>query len=386
MVGRSPTLVGVVRSEARELLYFGALQGQWRVVPVGAGAGPCFRGVQSFRADIWPNRVCPIGTIHRRTRPLSRPSLNRSVDRVGDERSIPGQDSARHAPGPEMESNELNVPDVRFLLKTPEGVLAAQRLVGNRAVHGLLRLGPPTSAGGLGKGEVRPGAGIHEGALYASVAPPVAVWRDTAGTTVPQSGVGDQAVAGNAGDLAQPLDGGGGSVTYSYSKNSSSGGNFQFTDPDYNTLMATLTARMGREEIGRCFPNLTLVLNGINVPQNGSAVTVPDDSAPVKTGTFTVVDSITLPTWTNVGSAAVQDAQRAEWNRYTTAVAAHEDLHAADDKSTYDPVGTTLGQKKIGAAIDAVSAATTAANAKAGPRDASNPPPTLNPAGTTKVP
>jgi hypothetical protein len=82
----------------------------------------------------------------------------------------------------------------------------------------------------------------------------------------------------------------------------------------------------------------------------------------------------------------VQDAQRAEWARYTTAVAAHEDLHAADDKSTYDPVGATLGQKKMGAAIEAVSAATSAANAKAGPRDTSNPPPTLNPAGTTKVP
>ena len=171
-------------------------------------------------------------------------------------------------------------------------------------------------------------------------------------------------------------------MTYSYSKNSSSGGNFQFTDPDYNTLMATLTARMGREEIGRCFPNLTLVLNGITVPQDGSTVNVPDDSAPVKTGTFSVVDNITLPTWTNVSSPAVQDAQRAEWNRYATAVAAHEDLHAADDKGTYDPVGTTLGQKKIGAAIDAVSAATAAANAKAGPGTR----PTLPPRSTRSVP
>ena len=128
------------------------------------------------------------------------------------------------------------------------------------------------------------------------------------------------------------------------------------------------------------------MLNGISVPQDGTTVNVPDDSAPVKTGTFTVVDNITLPTWTNVAAPAVQDAQRAEWNRYATAVAAHEDLHAADDKSTYDPVGATLGQKKIGAAIDAVSAATAAANAKAGPRDASNPPPTLNPVATTKVP
>jgi hypothetical protein len=308
------------------------------------------------------------------------------VERVGDERSAPGQDPARRAPEPEVVSDELNVPDLRFLLKTPEGVLAAQRLVGNLAVHRLLRPDPRISDGGLGKGEARPGTGVHDGGLLAGVGPPIAVWRDAGGATVPQSGGGDQAVTGNAGDLAEPLGGGGGNVTYSYSKNSSSGGNFQFTDPDYNTLMATLTARMGREEIGRCFPNLTLVLNGISVPQNGSAVSVPDDSAPVKTGTFTVADNITLPTWTNVGSPAVQDAQRAEWARYTTAVAAHEDLHAADDKSTYDPVGATLGQKKMGAAIDAVSAATSAANAKAGPRDTSNPPPALNPAGTTKVP
>jgi hypothetical protein len=302
---------------------------------------------------------------------------------VGDERCAPGQDSARHAPEPEVAHEELSAPDVRFLLNTPESILAAQRLVGNRAVHRLLNPGSPTtpsSVGGLEIGQA------HEGALLPSVGSPTAVSRDAAGATVPPSGDGDQTITGNGGDSAQPLGGGAGNVTYSYSKNSSSGGNFQFTDPDYNTLMATLTARMGREEIGRCFPNLTLVLNGINVPQDGSTVNVPDDSAPVKTGTFTVVDNITLPTWTNVAAPAVQDAQRAEWNRYATAVAAHEDLHAADDKSTYDPVGATLGQKKIGAAIDAVSAATTAANAKAAPRDASNPPPTLNPVGTTKVP
>ena len=295
------------------------------------------------------------------------------MERVGDERSAPSQDSARHAPEPEVATRETNGPDIPFLLKTPESVLVAQRLVGNRAVQRLLRPDWPPSDAAFGKGEARPGTGVHEAALFASVAPPVVVSRDVDDATVATSGSADQTITGNAGDLAQPLGGGGGNVTYSYSKNSSSGGNFQFTDPDYNTLMATLTARMGREEIGRCFPNLTLVLNGITVPQDGSTVNVPDDSAPVKTGTFTVVDNITLPTWTNVSSPAVQDVQRAEWNRYATAVAAHEDLHAADDKGTYDPVGTTLGQKQIGAAIDAVSAATTAANAKAGPRDASQP-------------
>lgn len=309
--------------------------------------------------------------------------------RVGDQWAAPGQDTARPVPGREPAPEELNVPDVRFLLKTPAGVLAAQRLVGNQALQRLLRPATSTKApsgGGLATGEAGPGAGAPSGAVHAVTRLPIAVSRDADSATAPAPNGGGQAIAGNPGDSAEPLVGGAGNVTYGYSKSSSSGGNFQFGDPDYNSLMATLTAHMGREEIGRCSPNLTLVLNGINIPQNGSTVNVPDDTAPVKTGTFTVVDNITLPTWTNVGSPAVQEAQRTEWNRYTTAVAAHEDLHASDDKATYDPVGAALGQKKIGAAIDAVSAATTAANAKAGPRDSSNPPPTLNPAGTTKVP
>jgi hypothetical protein len=273
---------------------------------------------------------------------------------VGDEQVGPAQDTARSswtAPA----NDGPRVADLGFLLKTPDGILAAQSLVGNKALQRLLR--PPRTG-------------------------PIAVSRDA---TDPSAN-GNQAVAGNPGDTADPLNGGAGTVAYSYSKKPTSGGNFQFTDPDYNSLMATLTARMGTEEIGRCLPNLTLVLNGIPVPQDGTPVTFPDDTAPVKTGTFTVVDNITLPTWTNVGAPGVQDAQKTEWNRYAAAVAAHEDLHAGDDKATYDPVGASLGQKKIGAAMDAVTAATTAANAKAGPRDSSNPPPTLNPAGTTKVP
>jgi hypothetical protein len=279
------------------------------------------------------------------------------VASVGDEQATPSLDTARSswlaptADGP-------SVADLGFLLKTPDGILAAQSLVGNKALQRLLR--PPHT-------------------------PPVAVSRDANSPTDPSAN-GTQAVAGNPGDTAEALNGGAGTVAYSYSKNPTSGGNFQFSDPDYNSLMATLTARMGTEEIGRCLPNLTLVLNGISVPQDGSPVNLPDDTAPVKTGTFTVVDNITLPTWTNVGAPGVQDAQKTEWARYTAAVAAHEDMHAGDDKAAYDPVGASLGQKKIGAAIDAVTAATTAANAQAGPRDTSSPPPTLNPAGTTKVP
>ncbi|HEX4520425.1 MAG TPA: hypothetical protein VH063_12675 [Gaiellaceae bacterium] len=275
---------------------------------------------------------------------------------MGDERASACPDTLRGPPEPEAATGEGAIPDLRLLLKTPAGVLAAQRLAGNRAIQRLLR--PATSVSRVEKG---------------------ALAREADGN--------GQQLGGNSGDSAQPLDTSSGNVAYSYSKSSSSGGSFEFTDPDYNSLMATLTSRMSSgQEIGNCLPKVTLVLNGISIPQDGSAVSVPDDAAPVKTGSLTVVDNITLPTWTNVGSAAVQDAQRAEWTRYTGAVSSHEDLHAADDKSAYDPVAAGLGQKKIGAAIDAVSAATTAANAKAGPRDASNPPPTLKPVGTTTVP
>ena len=285
---------------------------------------------------------------------------------MGDERVELGQEAARAASGPEDSAQDLAVANTRPVLRTAAGVLAAQRVIGNQALQRLLR--PGASPSGTSRPRISP-----------------VVARDGDGAPAPLSDGGGQAIAGNPGDTADPLNGGPGKVSYTYSKSPSSGGNFVFTDPDYNTLMATLTARMGKEEIGRCFPNLTLVLNGTPIPQSGT-VTVPDDNAPVKTGTFTVVDQITLPTWTNVGAPAVQDAQKAEWNRYAAAVAAHEDLHAADDKAVYDPVGASLGQKKMGEAIDAVSKATTDANAKAAPRDASNPPPTLNPAGTTKVP
>jgi hypothetical protein len=318
------------------------------------------------------------------------------VARVGDERAGPGPDTDRRVPGHEATSEpgyeatteEFNVPGLQFLLKTPAGVLVAQRLVGNQALQRLLCPPNPVEVAlrGSASSEASPYPGGHRSGEHADAGLPVAVSRDAANATAPSSDGGGQVIAGNPGDSAEPLGGGPGNVAYSYTKNSSSGGNFQFTDPDYNSLMATLTARAGREEIGRCFPNLTLMLNGIAVPQDGSTVNVPDESAPVKTGTFSVVDNITLPTWTNLSAPAVQDAQRTEWNRYATAVAAHEDLHAADDKATYDPVGATLGQKKIGAAIDAVSGATTAANALAAPRDSSNPAPTLNPAGTTQVP
>lgn len=121
---------------------------------------------------------------------------------MGDEQAAPSQDTARSswlAPTTE----ELNVPDMGFLLKTPHGILAAQGLVGNRALQRLLRPAQPD---------------------------PIEVSCDADTATAPSPN-GAQATAGNRGDSAGALNGGPGNVTYSYSKNSTSGGNFQFTDP-----------------------------------------------------------------------------------------------------------------------------------------------------------
>ena len=197
---------------------------------------------------------------------------------VGDERAGPAQDTDRRAPGHEATTEpgheatteEFNVPGLQFLLKTPAGVLAAQRLVGNQALQRLLCPAPAEVAShGPASSEASPGPGGHHSGEHADAGLPLAVSRDAGNAAAPSSNGGGQGIAGNPGDSAEPLGGGPGNVAYSYSKNSSSGGNFQFTDPDYNSLMATLTAHAGREEIGRCFPNLTLMLNGIAVPQDG---------------------------------------------------------------------------------------------------------------------
>ena len=194
-----------------------------------------------------PSRV-PDRARDRSARPLPRPRSNHSVAHVGDERAGPGQDTDRLAqsePGHEATTEEFNVPGLQFLLKTPAGVLVAQRLVGNQALQRLLCPATPAEVASRdsASSEASPGPGGHRTDDDADAGLPVAVLRDAGNAAAPSSDGGGQGIAGNPGDSAEPLGGGAGNVAYSYSKNSSSGGNFQFTDPDYNSLMATLTAR-----------------------------------------------------------------------------------------------------------------------------------------------
>jgi len=243
---------------------------------------------------------------------------------VGDERVAPGPDTGRRGPGPEAATEESHIGGGPFLLKTPAGVLAAQRLAGNQALQQLLSATTSTKATSSGGGT----GGVT-----------VAVSRDAGSATAPSPDGAGQAISPNPGDAAQPLGGSPGSVTYSYSEKQLVGWQLPVHRPRLQHLDGHLDCPHGSRGDRPLLPEPDAHAEWHQHPQDGSNVPVPDDAAPVSTGTFTVVDSITLPTWTNVGSPAVQDAQRTEWNRYTTAVAAHEDLHASDDKATYDPVG-----------------------------------------------
>ena len=63
-----------------------------------------------------------------------------------------------------------------------------------------------------------------------------------------------KASLGNAGDSAEPLGGGPGDCDLQVlEEHKTKGGSFQFTDPDFNTLLATLTARMGKRRDRRHF-------------------------------------------------------------------------------------------------------------------------------------
>jgi hypothetical protein len=200
----------------------------------------------------------------------------------------------------------------------------------------------------------------------------------TAGNAAVQRAL--DAVAQRDGEQAIPLAGGG-TGTLAFSKKPGTNANFTFSDATFDDLRATLTARQAAgTEIGSALPSTPAIkING----QDGTGL--PDDDV-VTNATVTIVENITLPVWTNEGSASVQPEQKAEWTRFKSAVSAHEDLHAADDEGIYKAAAASLPGKTVKGAYDAIDAATTAGNTQGPVRDASNPAPTLNPAGVTKVP
>jgi peptidoglycan hydrolase-like protein with peptidoglycan-binding domain len=194
------------------------------------------------------------------------------------------------------------------------------------------------------------------------------------------SGLDDIAAGNNIfGDEGIELGGGtkGGNTDYSVS--AKVGSKYTFSNSDFNSLLAALTARQSAgEEIGSCLPSVTYTLNGVD---EGAGLA---DDDKVTGAAFTVVDNIQLPDWTNVSTA--QPAQQKEWGRYASGVAAHENLHAADDKGFLGALHAGCLGKTVKQAREFVDKQITDSNNQSPVRDTSSPPPTLNPAGTTKVP
>ncbi len=185
-------------------------------------------------------------------------------------------------------------------------------------------------------------------------------------------------LAGLDGDPADPASTTVGGATYDFKKSVSTPSDLSFSDATYNALLAKLAART--DEIGRALPAPTLTLNG---KVNGDGL--PDDTK-VTSATLTVVENIAVPDWTNKDATTVETAQQNAWKSYAAGVAAHEDLHAADDDGIYKKAAGNLIGKTVTGAIAVLDAATAAGNTQGPVRDAANPAPRLGPAGTTKVP
>lgn len=184
------------------------------------------------------------------------------------------------------------------------------------------------------------------------------------------------ALAELSGGDGEELSGGDGGASLDFKKNVGTAAEFTFDDETFGALRATLTART--TEIGRALPAIgTVLFNG----KDGSKL--PGDEV-VKSAKVSVTENITLPVWSKENGPKVQDAQREEWQRYRGAVAAHEDLHAADDQGIYGKAVASLVGKTVTVAFAAIDAATEAGNNQGPVRDTASPPPILNPAGVEK--
>jgi hypothetical protein len=179
-------------------------------------------------------------------------------------------------------------------------------------------------------------------------------------------------------DGPDPLSTTVGGATYDFRKSVSSPADLTFSESTYNALLAKLTART--DEIGRALPAPSLTVNG---KANGDGLPGSDK---VTSASLTVVENIGVPDWTNKRSSNVQPEQQTAWANYAAGVAAHEDLHAADDDGIYKKAAGKLVGKSIDDAIKVVDAATAEGNTQGPVRDAASPAPRLGPAGPTRVP
>jgi hypothetical protein len=124
------------------------------------------------------------------------------------------------------------------------------------------------------------------------------------------------------------------------------------TFPVSGTLAQVATTLEARSEAG----SVTSQISDIYLdPAEGSK--------PVRLANITVTETRSLPTWSDRPKAS--EAAGKEWDRFHSALAAHEDGHIAIDKSTFDGLHRqALGKKPDDAnkAIDAVNDAATKAN------------------------
>jgi len=197
-----------------------------------------------------------------------------------------------------------------------------------------------------------------------------------------------RAIDGGEADPATPeLAGGeapeqmtGGTVTLAFSKSAATfPTTLQSSAATYNDLLVELTAKQARgEENGRTRPGTPKLTVG------GKDASTMADEEVVSSGVLTIADAVELPSWTNVSSS--QADQQTAWKTYVSDMTSHEDLHVADDKAAYGTAAKAMGGKTVKAAYAAIDAATAAADAQAPVTDTAHPAPTLQQAGTTKVP
>jgi len=199
-------------------------------------------------------------------------------------------------------------------------------------------------------------------------------------TGLPVGGLVDKAKAALAelsGGDGEELSGGAGGASLDFKKSAGTTAEFTFDDETFGELRKTLTART--TEIGRALPSVGAILfNG----KDGTKL--PGDEV-VKSAKVSITENITLPVWSKENGPKVQDVQRQEWQRYRGAVAAHEDLHAADDQGIYSKAVAGLIGKTVTDAFADIDTATDAGNKQGPVRDTANPAPSLNPAGVEKV-
>ena len=114
---------------------------------------------------------------------------------------------------------------------------------------------------------------------------------------------------------------------------------------DEETLNDVATALAAKTEAGSTLPTL------------GSISTTLDGAGKVASASVTVTETVTLPKWTKRDTQC--DRHKAEWDRFLTALTAHEQGHVAIDRKYFENITAKLVGLKD-SDVDAKVAATQA--------------------------